>query len=123
MNLISSTFFSILVNGAPLSPFSPFRGIHQGDPLSPFLFFLMEEGLGHLIKHALLSQDLRGISIYGTSDITHQRFVDDNMLFGHPSVHEAHSIKVVLDTFSLALGTTINTVKSQIFFFHTPSVR
>lgn len=78
----------------------------------------MVEGLGRLIKHVVQSQDLRGISIHGTSTITHQQFVDDNTLFG-PSVHEAHSFKALPDTSSLASGTTINTAKSQIFFFHT----
>jgi len=34
--LISSTLFSILVNGIPSNPFHPFRGIRQGDPLPSF---------------------------------------------------------------------------------------
>lgn len=107
---------------SPLAPSPHSRGIRQGDPLSPFLFVLMAEGLGRLIKHVLHTQNLRGISVHQTSAITHQQFVDDNMLFGHPSVQEAHTLKSLLDTFSRASGTTIHIVKSQIFFFHTPSV-
>jgi len=33
LNLTSSALFSILVNGVPSRPFSPSRGIRQGDPL------------------------------------------------------------------------------------------
>ena len=42
------------------------------------------------------------------------------MLFGHPSVQEASKYKSLLDDFSEASGASINTAKSQIFFFHTP---
>ena len=49
-NLVSTTFFSILINGTPSKTFQPSRGIRQGDPLSPFLFVLMMEGLGRFLK-------------------------------------------------------------------------
>eukprot|EP00253_Pinus_taeda_P028735 PITA_28735 len=122
MSLITSSHFSILVNGFPSRPFKPSRGIRQGDPLSPFLFVIMAEGLGRHIKQALLSQRLKGISVHLTPASTHQQFVDDTMLFGYPSVQEACHLKSLLSDFSEASGTHVNSSKSQIFFFHTPPV-
>eukprot|EP00253_Pinus_taeda_P001536 PITA_01536 len=50
MALVTSTSFSILLNGAPLRTFTPSRGLRQGDSLSLFLFVFMMEGLGRAIK-------------------------------------------------------------------------
>lgn len=86
MSLISSSFFSVLINGIPSSTFHPTRGIRQGDPLSPFLFVIMAEGLGHGIRSAQKSLHLKGLSFHNSPAFTHQQFVDDNMLFGHPLV-------------------------------------
>eukprot|EP00253_Pinus_taeda_P035953 PITA_35953 len=120
MSLITSPQFSILINGIPSRPFKPSRGIRQGDPLSPFLFILMVEGLGRHIKNALLSRQIKGLSVHNTPANSHQRFVDDTMLFGYPSVQEASRFKALLNDFSEASGTDVNCSKSQIFFFHTP---
>lgn len=120
MTLVSSPLCFVLVNGIPSKPYHPSMGIHKGGPLSPFLFIIMAEGLGHLIKHSAHSHLLRGLSVHGSTAVTHQQFIDENMRFGHPSVNEARTSKVLLDTFPAASGTTINTTKSQFFFFNTP---
>jgi hypothetical protein len=64
MKLTSSAFFSILVNGVPSQPFSPTRGIRQGDPLSPFLFVIMAEGLGHYIKAYVENGSLQDLPLH-----------------------------------------------------------
>ena len=49
MGLVTTPFFKIILDGSPTITFHPTHGIRQGDPLSPFLFILMAEGLSHLI--------------------------------------------------------------------------
>ena len=120
MNMVSSAFFSILVNGSPSNPFNASRGIRQGDLLSPFLFIIAVEGLGRLLKNRRSENKIRGLSLTTRMDPqTHQHFVDDNMLMGPSLVQEARGIKDSFNTFLEASGLEINKEKSQTYFFNT----
>ena len=60
---IRSMSYSILVNGEPCGQIHPTRGLHQGDPLSPFLFLLCVEGLYSLLQEAESNIVIQGVSI------------------------------------------------------------
>ncbi|KAK4397282.1 hypothetical protein Sango_1564800 [Sesamum angolense] len=39
------------------------RGLHEGDPISPYLFFFSAEALGHLLTKAKTEGELRGVAL------------------------------------------------------------
>jgi hypothetical protein len=94
VSLVSTTSYSLLINGAPAKPFCPMRGIIQGDSLSPFLFILMMEGLSRSIKITTATGEITGIKPFeNCPNSTHQQFVDDTLLHGIPTVKEEKSYK------------------------------
>ncbi|MCI46578.1 putative non-LTR retroelement reverse transcriptase, partial [Trifolium medium] len=44
---------SVLVNGSPTEEINIRRGLKQGNPLAPFLFLIVAEGLGALMRMAV----------------------------------------------------------------------
>lgn len=116
MAMVTSANISILLNGSPSEIFNPSRGLRQGDPLSPFLFILMMEGLGRSIKNAKERGQIKGLQLSQDGEaLTHQQFVDDTMLHGIPTVKDALAYKQILGDFGMALGMEVNLSKS-IFF-------
>eukprot|EP00253_Pinus_taeda_P036326 PITA_36326 len=117
MALVTSTNFSILLNGAPSRTFTPSRGLRQGDPLSLFLFILMMEGIGRAIKRANAEGRIQGIKLTVEGEAnTHQQFVDDTMLQGIPTVREARAIKNILNDFAMAVGTEIRSIQRDFLW-------
>lgn len=99
--LVKSPSFSILVNGAPTVPFAASRGIRQGDPISPFLFVILMEGLSRIIKTTKERNNIKGLQhLPPCPTTTDQQFVDDTMLHGTPTVQEAQGFKSIIDIFS-----------------------
>jgi len=47
---LESASVSVSVNGNPTEEFKPSRGLRQGDPLAPFLFLVVGEGLARLVR-------------------------------------------------------------------------
>ena len=114
---ISSSSFSILLNGSPFGLFSPKKGLRQGDPLSPFLFILGSEVLLRLLLKEERLGNIKGMKIASSSPaINHLLFANDLLLFGKASLIEAASIKGCLDKYCSWSGQSINSKKSSIRF-------
>jgi hypothetical protein len=112
--------YSLLINGTPKKPFWPSRGIRQGDPLSPFLFIMMMEGLRRSIKSTSVAGKIKGIKPFKKCPtFTHQQFIDDTLLHGTPTIKEEKSYKIILEYFGEASRAKINQSKSMIYFFNT----
>jgi len=71
---------SVLVNGSPTEEFKPTRGLRQGDPLAPFLFLIVAEGLAGLVRKAVKEDLLRGIKVGRDEvDCCLLQFADDTL--------------------------------------------
>ncbi|KAL5826818.1 hypothetical protein ACOSQ3_018659 [Xanthoceras sorbifolium] len=60
MNCVRSVSYSFLLNGEVFGSLRPSRGLRQGDPLSPYLFFIYAEGLSALFHRAVREGSMAG---------------------------------------------------------------
>lgn len=71
--------------GPPEGFFNAYRGIRQGDPLSPFLFIIAMEGLNKMLNIAKTSERIQGFEVSKVAEnsvkITHLQYADDTLIF------------------------------------------
>ncbi|GJX23647.1 putative RNA-directed DNA polymerase, eukaryota, reverse transcriptase zinc-binding domain protein [Tanacetum coccineum] len=113
---LKSSRASILVNGSPTSEFSLKRGLRQGDPLSPFLFIIVMEGLHIALKDGLTGNLFQGVKI-GSSEIrlSHLFYADDVIILSEWNQCDMDNIIRILMSFYLASGLKINISKSNLY--------
>jgi len=79
---MESAIVSVLVNGSPTEEFRPSRGLKQGDPLAPFLFTLVVEGLAGLVRQALKANLLSGVKIGSKEvEVSFLQYADETLFF------------------------------------------
>jgi hypothetical protein len=117
MRCISTVSYQILINGHPSKPFTPERGLRQGDPISPYLFILCANVLSGLIHKDVRLKGIHGIKIARSApQVSHLQFADDSLLFARASQQEATTILNILATYQKASGQMVNMDKSEASF-------
>ncbi|GKV30486.1 hypothetical protein SLEP1_g39289 [Rubroshorea leprosula] len=116
---LSTARISMLVNGSPIEEFTMGKGLRQGDPLSPFLFLMIAEGLHGLVKKAETEGLLHGIDV-GSKGLTISllQFADDTVILGKANEENIFTVKTILRWFELMSGLRINFCKSSIVGFN-----
>ena len=115
---ISTTSFSVLVNGTPMGFFQSSRGLRQGDPLSPYLFVIAMEVFSAFLKRAVEGGFLFGCRVKGRSEegvlISHLLFADNTLVFCKPSQDQLTYLSWLLMWFEAVSGLRINMEKNEL---------
>jgi len=91
--------------------------MRQGDPLSPYVFIFVVEGLSILIHKVVNIGDIHREQVCrGAPMVSHLLFVDDCFLFCRANVVEAQRLLTILKTYEATSGQEINLSKSEVFF-------
>uniref|UniRef100_A0A803Q2M5 Reverse transcriptase n=1 Tax=Cannabis sativa TaxID=3483 RepID=A0A803Q2M5_CANSA len=117
MACVTSVSYAVLLNGCPLKKLYPKRGLHQGDPLSPFLFLLCQEVLSKLISKAEAQGSVHGIKIaQSAASVSHLMFADDTILFSRANSSEAKKLMDCLSIYEAWSGQSCSKPKSGVLF-------
>lgn len=112
---ITTSSFSISLNGKMHCFLKTQRGLRQGDPISPYLFVLAMEYLSRSLKVATANPSFRYHPKCKQIGLTHLSFTNDIIFF---SRGDTQSVSLIIDTlnhFGNCSGLEINLSKSHLF--------
>ncbi|XP_057790861.1 uncharacterized protein LOC131007971 [Salvia miltiorrhiza] len=112
---LESATASVLVNGSSTGDFKLERGLRQGDPLSPFLFLIVAEGLHEFIERAVERQLLFPVKIGKDKvSISHLQYADDTIFLFEAYDRNVECVKKLLILFQFVSGLAVNFEKSSL---------
>ncbi|GJV34980.1 RNA-directed DNA polymerase, eukaryota [Tanacetum coccineum] len=104
---LRSSWGSVLVNGSPTEEFQFFKGLKQGDPLSPFIFILVMESLHISFKRVVDAGMFNDIVLNSVMHLSHMFYADDAVFMGQWSTKNIDTIIYVLKCFHRASGLSL----------------
>lgn len=111
---ISTSTFSVLIEGLPYGFINSSRGLRQGDPLSPYLFAIAMEFMTINLDMEFFKCNIK--PIYQTEPlITHLIYADDILILTKATIENAKCIKHVFQDLNNIAGLELNSKKSMLF--------
>ncbi|XP_021979685.1 uncharacterized protein LOC110875793 [Helianthus annuus] len=122
MLCVSTTTYSVCVNGEVHGFFKGSRGLRQGDPVSPYLFTLVMEVLTAILQHTVrIDNSFKFHNKCERQQIINLCFADDLFIFAKGEIASARCIMKALDSFTKMSGLLASVQKSTVFFSNVPS--
>lgn len=112
---LTTTSFSINVNGSLCGYFKGSKGLRQGDPLSPYLFVIAMEVFAQLLDSQFSAGSIGHHPKAKDPRISHLAFADDVMIFFDGSPTSLQGITQTLAEFHRISGLEMNREKSGIY--------
>jgi hypothetical protein len=117
MQCVTTVQYSVRFNNVPLESFKPLRELRQGDPLSPYLFLVVADGLLRLLQHEVGQGTLHDLHVCRRAPgISHLLFVDDTLLFLEAKRDQVKIIQGVVRKYERITGQLINLAKCSLMF-------
>ena len=113
---ITTSWFSVALNGSLHGFFEGRRGVRQGDPLSPYLFVLGMEVLTGILDYGAKGPLFTFHPKCRRESLSHLMFADDVLIFSGANRDSLSIIKQGLGLFQGLSGLEINQDKSEMFF-------
>jgi len=112
---LESSSVSVLVNGSFTLEFYPNRGLHQGNPLAPFLFLIVTEGLAGVVRKPVEKNLVESLEVgVQKVKVNMLHYVNDTLFLCEANFKFVFNLKVILHCFKLAFGLKVNFSKSRI---------
>ncbi|XP_022024386.1 uncharacterized protein LOC110924699 [Helianthus annuus] len=122
MMCVTTTSYSLCVNGNVHGYFKGKRGLRQGDPLSPYLFTLVMEILTCILQQAArIDKSFKFHNKCEKQRIIILCFADDLFLFARGDIRSVQCLLTSLSNFTNMSGLVPSIPKSTGFFCNVPS--
>jgi hypothetical protein len=106
----------ININGENTSFFRTYKGLRQGDPLSPLLFNFVGDVLSEMLNLARRDGHVKGLAYHLIEGgISHLQYADDMVLLLDYDEDSFAAVKILLYCFEAMSGLKINYQKSEVF--------
>lgn len=113
---VESASAAALVNGSPCGEFKLKKGLRQGDPIFPFLYLIVAEGLG-LLVHRAMEEGILKPDMIGREKVivSHLQYADDTIFLCTGELEILVVIKRILRLYEFISRLKVNFLKSMLY--------
>ncbi|WOL07814.1 hypothetical protein Cni_G16563 [Canna indica] len=107
--------FADCVNGLSSKAFKSQMGVRKGDPLSPYLFIILQEALSQMKNKVVNKGSIKPFKYKGIF-VSHLFFADDILIFVKYDKVCCSKLLQIFDMYCMSSNQRINRQKSEVYF-------